>query len=50
MDFGNKFLLFLSVLACFWVILAAAEQVWYNRRIKRARKLTDEFFNRKHHH
>lgn len=49
MDFGDKFLLFLSVLACFWVILAAAEQVWYNRRRKRARKITEEFFNRKHH-
>ena len=48
MDFGNKFLLFLSVLACFWIILAAAEQVWYNRRRKMARKLTEEFFRRKH--
>lgn len=48
MDFFDKFLLFLSVLAFFWVILAVAEQVWYNRRRKIARKLTEEFFKRKH--
>lgn len=48
MDFFDKFLLFLSVLAVFFAILAGAEQVWYNRRRTRARKLTEEFFNRKH--
>lgn len=49
MDFVDRFLLFLSVLAFFFVILAGAEQVWYNRRREIARKLTEEFFNRKHH-
>ena len=49
MDFFDKFLLFLSVLAFFFVILAVAEQIWYNRRREIARKLTEEFFRRKHH-